>query len=157
MQRRFSWIIPAVIAGIAVARCAAFGTYVLAGSQTAAPLSEPAAKTQEDGQIPELSDREIRLAVENELLASQAIKSRRIRVVVEDGIVTLAGRMRNLLDEDIAVGLTRRVRGVASVIDQLEVNRTDCDDATLLKDVQAALTSDPGMRDLNRSREETGW
>ena len=145
MQCRFSWII---IAGIAVAWCAVFGTDVLAESQTAAPRSEPAAKTQVDGQSPELSDREIRLAVENELLASQAIKSHRVRVLVEDGIVTLAGRMRNLLDEDIAVGLTRRVRGVVSVIDQLEVNRTDRDDATLLKDVQAALTSDPGMRDL---------
>jgi len=126
----------------------ASGTDALAGGQTATPPQDAAVKTQDSAELPELSDREIRLAVENELLASQAIKSRRIRVLVEDGVVTLAGRMRNLLEDDIAIGLTRRVRGVRSVIDQLEINRSDRNDATLLKDVEAALASDPGMRDL---------
>lgn len=111
----------------------------------------PVVQNSQTRQVPELSDREIRLAVENEFLASEAIKSHRVRVLVEGGIVTLAGRMRSLLDEDIAVGLTRRVRGVISVIDQLEVNRSDRDDATLLKDVQAALASDPGTHNLKVS------
>ncbi len=95
-----------------------------------------------------LSDREIRLAVENELLASAAIKSHRLQVLVENGIVTLAGRVRNLLDEDIAVGLTQRVRGVVSVVDQLEINGPYRPDAELQKAVEAALDSDPATHIL---------
>ncbi len=98
----------------------------------------------ESRQRSDLSDREVQLAVHNELLTSPAIKSRRISVLVEDGIVTLSGQVRNLLDEDIAVGLTQRVRGVTSVVDQLEVNAPNQPDADLQKAADAALDSDPG-------------
>ncbi|HQX50336.1 MAG TPA: BON domain-containing protein [Planctomycetaceae bacterium] len=110
--------------------------------------SPSADEGKNSSQRPALSDREIRLAVENELLASAAIKSHRLQVLVEDGIVTLAGRVRNLLDEDIAVGLTQRVRGVVSVVDQLEVNGPYRPDAELQQAVEAALDSDPATHIL---------
>jgi osmotically-inducible protein OsmY len=114
-------------------------------AQGAAAAGQQQAVSAESEQR-ELSDREIRLAVENELLASEAVKSHRIRVGVEGAIVTLAGRVRNLLAEDIAVGLTQRVRGVQSVVDQLEVNPVNRDDKELQADVVAALAADQGTK-----------
>ncbi len=148
MRQRFLSNIRPVIAGIVIAQVLASNACALAAGEVAVSSLEAKVKNQDSDHLPELSDDEIRLSVENELLASQAIKSHRIRVIVEDGIVTLAGRLRNLMDEDIAVGLTRRVRGAESVIDQLEVNRSDRNDSAVLKDVEAALANDPGMRDL---------
>jgi len=143
-----------ILSGLTVAVCTfqslSGNISVLAAEKNAPSAAQNA--TADDGQKSSprsaLSDREIRLAVESELLASQAIKSHRLQVVVEDGIVTLAGRVRNLLDEDIAVGLTQRVRGVVSVVDQLEVNGPYRTDEELKKAVDDALDSDPATHIL---------
>lgn len=125
--------------------------FALAAEQNAASSAVQNARGDEGQKSSpgsDLSDREIRLAVESELLASQAIKSHRLQVQVEGGIVTLAGRVRNLLDEDIAVGLTQRVRGVVSVVDQLEINSPYRPDAELKKAIDDALDSDPATHIL---------
>ena len=46
------------------------------------------------------------------MLASDAVKSHRIQVSIEGGIVTLSVKVRKLLAEDIAVGLAESIRGV---------------------------------------------
>lgn len=98
--------------------------------------------------LPELSDRVIQLAVEDELLRSAAINGHLIDVDVADGIVTLSGRLNNILAEQIAVGLAERIRGVESVIDEIEIVVDRRDNAELTKDVQAAFQADPVTHNL---------
>ena len=98
--------------------------------------------------LPELSDRIIQLAVEDELLRSSAVDGHLIDVDVSDGIVTLSGRLSNILAEQIAVGLAERIRGVESVIDEIEIVVERRDNAELKKDVLAAIKADPVTQEL---------
>ncbi len=85
-------------------------------------------------------------AIENELLASDAVDSHLIDVRVDNGIVTLSGSVNHLLANQIAVSLAQRVRGVLSVVDQIEVNPIDRSDPDLQLDIQAAVAADPGTQ-----------
>jgi len=98
--------------------------------------------------LPDLSDRDIQLAVEDELLRSVAVDGRSIDVDVTDNIVTLSGRLKNILAERIAVGLAERIRGVESVIDEIEIVVDRRDNAELKKEVRAAIEADPATHDL---------
>lgn len=91
----------------------------------------------------EPSDETIRLAVENQLLRSESVEGHAIDVTAAKGIVTLSGRVQNLLARQIASRLAQRVRGVQSVINQMEINAPRRDDAALQKDIEAALRADP--------------
>ena len=98
--------------------------------------------------LPELSERIIQLAVEDELLRSAAISGRLINVDVAESVVTLSGRLNNILAKQIAVGLAERIRGVESVIDEIEIVVARRDNAELQKDVRAALQADPAAHEL---------
>lgn len=110
--------------------------------------AQPKQPTITQEELNEISDRMILLAVQDEILRSEAIDGHRIDVDVDDGIVTLSGRVDNLLTKQIAVGLAERIRGAVSVIDEMELKIDRRDDAELLKDVQAALQHDPATRHL---------
>jgi len=88
------------------------------------------------------------LAVEDELLRSVAVDGHLIDVDVDDGVVTLSGRLNNILAEQIAVSLAERIRGVESVIDEIEIVVDRRDNAELKTDVLAALQADPGTHTL---------
>jgi osmotically-inducible protein OsmY len=98
--------------------------------------------------LPELSDRVIQLAVEDELLRSAAINGHLIDVDVADSVVTLSGRLKNILAEQIAVGLAARIRGVESVIDEIVIVVDRRDNAELQQDVLAAFQADPITHEL---------
>ena len=98
--------------------------------------------------LPELSDRVIQLAVEDELLRSAAVDGHSLDVDVADSVVTLSGRLNNILAEQIAVGLAERIRGVESVVDEIEIVVDRRDNAELKKDVLAALQADPVTHEL---------
>lgn len=91
---------------------------------------------------PELTDEVIRLAVENQLLGSDVVEGHAINVLVDKGIITLSGRVQNLLARSLASGLAQRVRGVQSVINQMEIVAPARDDLPVQKDVEAALSAD---------------
>jgi len=114
------------------------------------PLSETSPQPRRESllHLPELSDRIIQLAVEDELLRSAAVDGHLIDVDVDDGVVTLSGRLNNILAEQIAVSLAERIRGVESVIDEIEIVVDRRDNAELKTDVLAALQSDPGTHEL---------
>ena len=99
--------------------------------------------------MPDLTDQIIRLAVEDELLRSVAVDGHLIDVDVTDGIVTLSGRLSNILAEQIAVGLAERIRGVESVIDEIEINVDRREDGILRQDVLTAIQADPATHKLN--------
>ena len=109
-------------------------------AQTAAP--PPATQA-------EPSDETIRLAVENQLLRSDSVEGHAIDVTANKGIVTLSGRVQNLLARRIAARLAQRVRGVQSVINQMEIVAPHRDDAPIQKDIEAALHADAATSRLD--------
>jgi osmotically-inducible protein OsmY len=114
------------------------------------PESKTPSQTRRESllDLPELSDRVIELAVEDELLRSAAIDGHLIDVDVADSVVTLSGRLNNILAEQIAVGLAERIRGVESVVDEIEIVVDRRDNAELKKGVLAALQADPATHEL---------
>ena len=99
--------------------------------------------------LPELSDRIIQLAVEDEMRRSAAVDGHLIDVDVDDGVVTLSGKLNNILAEQIAVSLAERIRGVESVVDEIEIVGDRRDNAELKKDVLAAFQADPNTHELH--------
>ena len=136
-----------VYVGILAGMLGASGTILDCNSLEAGDKGIPkknGTETKSVGDLPqEVSDRMVMLAVENELLRSEAVDGHLFDVNVTDGIVTLSGRVNHLLAKQIAVGLAMRVRGVLSVIDEIEIAIDPRDDAELKKDVQAAEQAHP--------------
>jgi osmotically-inducible protein OsmY len=97
----------------------------------------------------EPSSETIRLAVENQLLSSDSVEGHAIDVTVDNGIVTLSGRVQNLLARQIAARLAQRVRGVQSVVNQMEIIGSARDDLPIQKDIEAALGADAATAPLN--------
>lgn len=88
------------------------------------------------------SDETIRLAVENQLLRSDSVEGHALDVTTDKGIITLSGRVQNLLARSIAAGLAQRVRGVQSVINQMDINVPYRADSEIKKDIEASLRAD---------------
>jgi osmotically-inducible protein OsmY len=120
----------------------------LAGLAIVSLLLSGAVRAQ-PAQVPEPTDEVIRLAVENELLRSGTVEAHAIGVGADHGIVTLSGRVHNLLASALASRLAQRVRGVQSVINQMEINPVQRDDAGLKKDIKAALKADAATAKLD--------
>jgi osmotically-inducible protein OsmY len=94
---------------------------------------------------PEINDRSISDAVEDQLLLDHAVWNDWIDMSTDDGIVTLSGSVDNILAKERAVRIAEKVKGVRAVIDLMEVNppmrRTDSEIQT---DVEQALNGDSG-------------
>lgn len=80
------------------------------------------------------------LAIENELLSSDAIFSSNLGVSVDQGVVTLSGTVDSLRAKQHATRLAKLIRGVQSVINQMIVEPAKRDDELLTLDVEQALT-----------------
>lgn len=93
--------------------------------------------------IQKVKDKDIAMAVENELIADEAVSAHLIDVGVEDGIVTLTGTVDNLLAKDRATKLTRTVIGVRSVVNNIDVKPVKRSDSDIHSDVKSALLYDP--------------
>jgi osmotically-inducible protein OsmY len=101
-------------------------------------LNEPAAAA------PTLEDAAITDAVENELLSDRAVPFDRINVTTADGIVTLTGRVNNILARERAVKIARVVKGVKSVVDRIEMVPTFMrSDIQIKKDIEESLLFNP--------------
>ena len=90
-----------------------------------------------------LLDSGIRNAIESKFLWDKVIASHLIDVEVVDGVATLSGTVKSLLDKERAVELTQIVRGVRSVVDRIEVDSGERSDKEIKDDVQSILFADP--------------
>ncbi len=86
------------------------------------------------------SDQLMTLAIENELLSTDAIDGRNVGVSVDQGVVTLSGTVDSLRARQHATRLAKLIRGVQSVINQMIVEPAKRDDELLTLDVEQALT-----------------
>ncbi|MBD3676119.1 MAG: BON domain-containing protein [Planctomycetaceae bacterium] len=92
-----------------------------------------------------LDDREIALGVETELLKSEAVASHKVDTTCDNSIVTLAGKVDNLLARQAAFEIAQRVRGVESVINQIVVITDDREDDQILKDLENAFQASDAL------------
>lgn len=67
------------------------------------------------------SDTGITTSVKSQLVADDLVKARNIDVDTRDRIVTLRGEVRNTEEEAKALQIARNTRGVADVVDQIEI------------------------------------
>ena len=92
-----------------------------------------------------MSNDELRVAVEEELLYDPRVDNREIAVETEDGVVTLRGTVGSLRERLEARKAAKRVIGVSDVHDELQVKLLGSkgkDDAELRGAVLQALTLD---------------
>lgn len=87
-------------------------------------------------------DIEISDAVVNELRITRGIDADLITVDTNDGIVTLTGTADNLLTKDRATSVASTIRGVRSIVNEIDVV-SDRLDVAIIEDVADALLSDP--------------
>jgi len=94
--------------------------------------------------LPMVTDRSVSDAVEDQLLLDQVFFTDLIDVRTDDGVVTLSGRVDNLMAKERAGRIAEKVKGVRAVVNTIDVvppaARTDAD---IQNDVKAALRDDP--------------
>ena len=90
----------------------AFASLVLALTLT---LSAPAAVPQSDDYLTDV--------VRQKLAADQLVKGGAIAVTIHDGVVTLSGKVPEAKIKARAERLTKRVKGVKSVVNNVTVER----------------------------------
>lgn len=87
---------------------------------------------------------EVARAVEEELLIDPAVPFDSVDVEVADGVVSLRGRVDNLLSRERAARIARTVRGVRAVVNRLEVEPAPpVADPVVAREVRQALAIDP--------------
>lgn len=91
-----------------------------------------------------LNDENVRDAIEREVLYDAAVPSDRIDVAVSAGVATLTGTVGNLLAMERAARIAETVKGVRSVVNQIEVEAQESrPDVEIQKAVKSALATDP--------------
>ncbi len=91
----------------------------------------------------ELTDQDISIAVESELLLSGAVQSHLIDVETEKGVVTLTGSVNSLQAKYRAARIAESIKGVRSVVNMIDVKPSDVTDRELRQDIKDALLWDP--------------
>lgn len=91
----------------------------------------------------ELSDPQISSAVDRALVKDSATPADDISVTTAEGIVTLEGRVDNVLARDRAEVLAATVRGVRGIVNRIDVAAPYRPDTAIEEDVEQALIWDP--------------
>jgi osmotically-inducible protein OsmY len=92
----------------------------------------------------DLTDTNIEIAIDDALMQDQAVSSYLVDVSCANGVITLSGRVDNILAKERALAIAETVKGVRSVINRIEVNPlTEKTDPDIRKDVIQSLAVDP--------------
>ncbi|WP_308910377.1 BON domain-containing protein [Pseudokordiimonas caeni] len=97
----------------------------------------------------EITDIGIVDAVKDELTYDPAVYSTSVDVSSVDGIVTLSGRVGDILAKERAVRLAGTIRGVRAIVNQIEVDPVlDVPPANIERNIELALQEDAATDDL---------
>lgn len=91
----------------------------------------------------EVSDINITIAIEDQLLKDPGVNPNALDVKTSFGIVTLSGTVDNILAKDRAVKVTQTVRGVRSVVDTIIVDPLPRSDAKIKDEIRQTMLYDP--------------
>ncbi len=103
----------------------------------------------------ELTDQQIRDAVDDQLAKDPAIPAWNLDVITSEGIVTLTGDVTSILEKERAEKIAATVKGVRGVVNAITVDAPARSDAEIREAVQKALARDPATegRELQASVE----
>lgn len=91
----------------------------------------------------DMTDEDITLAVLDGLVEDDAVAGYNVDVVTDDGVVTLSGTVNNVRAKIRATHLAQVVKGVRSVVNNIEVYAPGRTDMQIQDDVLAALMTNP--------------
>lgn len=101
-------------------------------------------------QDPELTDTQIQSAVEDEIAVDPAVRLLNVTVGVDNGVVTLSGRVDNILARDRALRIAETVKGVRGVLNEIEVEPAiNVSDDELRQDIIEAIDLNPATDPAN--------
>lgn len=98
-------------------------------------LSNIVSETIEDGNIIEVVEREFKL--------QDGVHASGITVACREGLLTLRGTTDNLLEKERAIAISKMVRGVRGVIDEMKVVTGVVEDEVIRKNIERVLQRDP--------------
>jgi len=98
-----------------------------------------------------LTDHEISLAVDGQLMQDPATPADSILVATQNGIVTLSGSVDNILAKERAESLAQTVKGVRGTINRIEVTAPFRSDTAIREGVETALIQDPATESFEIS------
>jgi osmotically-inducible protein OsmY len=90
-----------------------------------------------------ITDKDITSAVEERFLFDNAVPWSFIDIKTNEGIVTLSGTVDNLLAKERATKIAESIKGVRSVVNNINVQTVARTDEEIRKDVENALLMDP--------------
>ncbi len=91
----------------------------------------------------QLSSQDISHAIQAQLTLDPGVKSQRVDVETNNGIVTLTGTVNNILARDRAAEIAESVKGVRSVINAIQVKPISRTDREIGSEVEVALLTNP--------------
>ncbi|MDX1521670.1 MAG: BON domain-containing protein [Anaerolineae bacterium] len=94
-------------------------------------------------QLAEITDRDITLALEEDLQASDGVPAHLIDVQTKNGIVILSGTVQNLQAKERACEVAEMIKGVRAVVNRIEVKPVVRPDDDVYTDIMKALFFDP--------------
>lgn len=117
-------------------------TFKTAALTTALCLVVAAARPAEAK--PDMTDKTIADKIDDELLFDPGVVSTKIDVNTSSGIVTLTGKVNNILAKERAVRIAETVKGVRAVVNRIAVSPSVTrSGAQIRRDVESALLDDP--------------
>ncbi len=127
--------------------------YLVASTVIISVLATPTAVTgdtvresqQASSERTPLASSEIRQAIEADLDNTESLNAGRIRVSVDNGLVTLSGGVSSLMDKRRASTVVKRTRGVQGVLNQLIVKPTERSDDEIRDDVVTRLRANDSL------------
>ncbi|MDV6028500.1 MAG: BON domain-containing protein [Phycisphaera sp. RhM] len=103
------------------------------------PLLSPAPASAQAAAQDKFSSEELESAIKADLDDTESLNASRIGVEVENGLVTLAGKVSSLMDKRRAGQIAKRTRSIQGVLNQLYVDRGDRSDDAIREDVLMRL------------------
>ncbi len=97
----------------------------------------------QNGSGNQITDAAITRAVDTDLMIDPGVSAHLIDVRTAQGIVTLSGTVDNLLSKERATLITKSIRGVRAVVDNMTVKPTTRSDSQIRSDIERALLRDP--------------
>ncbi|MBD3315572.1 MAG: BON domain-containing protein [Chitinivibrionales bacterium] len=91
----------------------------------------------------EIDDADITRAVRTNLQTDKGVSAHLIDVSTHDGVVVLKGTVDNILAEQRSLRIAQAVKGVRSVVNEIDVNPVTRSDEKIRADVLSALAVDP--------------
>jgi len=89
-------------------------------------------------------DQQISDAIEDELLFDRAVPATKIDITARNGVVTLSGRVSDLMAKRRAARIAETVKGVRSIVNNIDVSPAkDVSDEAIRNDIISALAYDP--------------